>query len=178
MTWRRACSICLALLVAPLTAGAQPITAENWQRHPAITEIRKIYLETRQAEVTGKLRKEQRLFEYCKAYEDGERTLYLDASGSVRSYHADGGSDDSAAQRAYYYDRGGVLRFVLVKAGAVNGTSLEYRLYLSKSGEQLWEERKLLSGPGYPFQIPLPSERLIKDPRRAFTSPNTCTEAK
>jgi hypothetical protein len=149
MRRRRPCAVCLALLAAPLAAGAEPITAGNWQRHPAVVEVRKVYQETRQAETEGKLRREQRRFEYCRAYEDGERTLYLDAGGGIRSYHVDGGSDDSAAQRAYYYDGGGALRFVLVKAGAVNGTSLEYRVYLSKAGERLWEERRELAGPGY-----------------------------
>jgi hypothetical protein len=36
-----------------------------------------------------------------------------------------------AAALAGVHDGGGALRFVFVKAGAVNGASLEYRVYLS-----------------------------------------------
>jgi hypothetical protein len=79
---------------------------------------------------------------------DTERTLYLDPDGAVRSYHTGGGSDDSAIQGTYYYDRHGRLRFVFATAGAVNGTVIEYRIYLSKSGARLWEERRDSEGAG------------------------------
>jgi hypothetical protein len=65
-----------------------------------------------------------------------------------------------------------------VKAGAVNGASLEYRVYLSKAGERRWEERKELAGPGYAFPNRLPDAWLVKEPRRAFHSGNSCTEVK
>jgi hypothetical protein len=98
----RICAFLLTMLVAPQVAGAEPVTAANWRRHPAIVEIRAIYRETRQAETAGRLRKEQRTFEYCRAYADGDRTLYLSRTGAVRSYHVVRGSHDSAVQAAYY----------------------------------------------------------------------------
>jgi hypothetical protein len=168
---------CLALLVAPQASrAAEAITAANWRTHHAIVEIRAIYRETRQAEVAGRLRKEQSTLGHCRPfYEDVERTLHLDQSGAVRSFHLGGGSDDSAVQAAYYYDREGRLRFVFAEAGAVNGTSIEYRIYLSRTGERLWEEQRRLKGPGYTLPSRLPDEWLVRDPLQAFHTENACT---
>jgi hypothetical protein len=171
-------ALAVAMLATPSWLGAEPITAANWQRHPAIIEIRAIYREIRQAETAGGLRKLRREFEYCQPYEDTERALYVDQDGAVRSYHFAGGSEDSAAQWANYYDRDGALRFVFVKAGAANGTQLEYRIYLSRVGERWWEERRDLKGPGWSFPSKLPNEWLVRDPRRTFEAKSPCPEAK
>jgi hypothetical protein len=168
----------LATTAAPLAAGSEPVTASNWRRHPAIAEIRAIYQETRQAGAAGRLQKEQRTIGYCLPYEDAERTLYLGANGAVRSYHRGAGSEDSAVQAAYYYDRDGALRFVLVKAGAVNGTAYEYRIYLSKAGKRLWEERRHLKGPGYTFPGQWPEDWLVWDPMQAFHAKAPCADEK
>jgi len=173
--WRWAA--CLTVLPIPCALGAQPITASNWQRHPAIVEIRTIYQEVRQAEATGRLHKLQRTFEYCRSYEDTERVLYLDSGGVVRSYHYSGGSEDSTAQHAHYYDRHGKLRFVFVKAGAANGTGLEHRVYLSEAGKLLWEAQKR-RGPGWTFPSRWPESELVKNPKHAFDAENPCQEAK
>lgn len=166
---------CLAILAPLLASAAEPITAANWRSHPAIAQIRAIYRETRQAEAAGRLRKEERAFGYCGPSPDTERAVYLAPDGAVRSYHVGGGSEDSAAQVAHYYDRDGALRFVFIQAGAVNGTALEYRIYLSKDGARLWEERRLLKGPGYAFPGQWPDAWLIKDPMKAFHAPDPCT---
>jgi hypothetical protein len=161
----------LALLAPHLGASAEPITAANWRKHPAIVEIRAIYQETRQAEVAGRLRKEQRTLGDCQ---HTERALYLNAGGSIRSYHVGGGSEDSAVQIAYYYDRDGALRFAFMQAGAANGTSIEYRVYLSKAGERLWQEQRDLKGPGWTFLDRQSDDWLIKDPKRDFESESEC----
>jgi hypothetical protein len=168
----------LIILDTPSALGAQPITRSNWQHHPAIAEIRAIYREIKQAEGARRLRKLQRQWaDNCEAqpYEDTERVLYLEAGGAVRSYHFSGGSEDSVARRALYYDRDGRLRFVLIKAGAVNGTRLEHRIYLSKDGKRLWEMQTRLEGPGYTF----PShqwweEDLVWSPKQAFDAKTQC----
>src|SRR5262245_34795364 len=174
--WRWAVALCMLATSCPLSA--QTITASNWQEHPAIVEIRAIYQEIRQAEAAGGLRKLQKQWtDNCEAlpYEDTERVLYLDAKGAVRSYHFSGGSEDSAASRALYYDRDGRLRFVLIKAGAANGTSIEHRIYVSKDGKRLWEKHTFLQGPGYTF----PSrewfeEDLTWNPKLAFDEMRRC----
>jgi hypothetical protein len=117
----RAARVLAALVTAvaaPLALGAQPVTSANWSRHPAVAEVRAIYREIAAAEAAGRLRKQQRKFEFCQPYADTGRTLHLDARGAVRSYRFAGGSEDSTAERALYYDRDGHLRFVLIRAGA------------------------------------------------------------
>ena len=169
---------CYLLICAPACALAQTArTAANWESHPAMVEIRAIYRKIARAETAGRLRKLiRKLDDACDVppYTATERTLYVDARGSVRSYHFSGGSEDSAVQRALYY-RQERLRFVLVKAGAVNGTRIEHRIYLSKSGKRLREEQKLLAGPGYTF----PSRHwwehdLVRNPRQAFNARPPC----
>jgi hypothetical protein len=103
-----------------------------------------------------------------------KRVLYLNAGGSIRSYHVGGSSDDSWVQIAYYYDRDGALRFAFVQAGAANGTSIEYRVYLSKAGEPLWQEQRDLKGPGWTFLDHQSDDWLIKDPKRDFESESEC----
>jgi hypothetical protein len=68
------------------------------------------------------------------------------------------------------------LRFVLVKAGAVNGTACEYRVYLSKAGARPWEERRHLKGPGYTFPSQWPDDWLVRDPMQAFRAQAPCAE--
>jgi hypothetical protein len=166
----------LAAMASAAAFSAEPITAANWRRHPAIVEVRTIYQEIRQAETAGRLRRQERAFdsEPCRAYEDAVRTLYVDAKGAVRSYHVGRGSEDSAVQTGYFYDREGALRFVLATAGAVNGTIAEYRIYLSRTGEILWQERRDLKGPGYGFPYRLPDDWLVRDPKQAFDATHPC----
>ena len=93
----------------------------------------------------------------------------------MRSYHVVRGSDNSAVQVAYYYDAAGALRFVLATAGAVNGTAIEYRIYLSQAGKRLWQARRKLKGPGYTFPAELPDDWLVEKPMQAFHAKDPCT---
>jgi hypothetical protein len=78
----------------------------------------------------------------------------------------------------YYYDAAGALRFVLATAGAVNGTVAQYRIYLSKAGRRLWQERRDLKGPGYGFPSRLPDDWLIDKPAQAFHAAPPCPQEK
>jgi hypothetical protein len=167
---------CVAMLATLAPASAEPMAAQGARQHPGIAAIKAIYREIRQAEAAGRLSKQRRTFAYCRPYDDSDRTLYLDRDGAARSYHTWRGSEDSAAHTAYYYDRAGALRFVLVKAGAVNGTAVEFRLYLSRSGEHLWEERRDLKGPGWAFPHRLPDAWLVRGPSQAFNSGPPCPQ--
>jgi hypothetical protein len=175
LKWSLAASPVL-LLLASAASGAEPVTAANWRRHPAIVEIEAIYREVRQAEAAGCLRRKVRTFSYCRSYEDTARTIYLDRHGVARSYRRTGGSDDSAVQAAYYYDRRGALRLLVADVAAVDGTTYQYRIFLSKSGVRLWEERHRLKGPGYPFPGESLDEWLVRDPKQAFAASSLCDE--
>jgi hypothetical protein len=174
----RALAAFLATAGAPAIPGAQPGAPAEPAGRAAIAEARAVYREVQAAVEAKRLRKLQRSFEYCQAYEDTERTLYRDKRGNARAYRFAGGSEDSTAERTLYYDRSGRLRFALIRAGAVNGTSLQHRIYLGKTGKRLREERALLKGPGYTFPNPWPAKDLFADPKRAFDAASLCSERK
>lgn len=168
--FRRDNPLWLAIVVLIGLALAQPITASNWATHPKIKEIRAIYLEVAKLRSQNKLQKASKSFAYCPAL-DLERTLLTDARGVVRFYESSGGSDDSAATLEHTYDAWGRLRFVLVKAGAVNDTHTEYRYYLSQTGTLLWKDQRI-EGQGYPFADF--REYFAFDAKKAFAAPSPC----
>jgi len=161
----------LIMLGTPAAQGAEPVSASNWRRHPDIADIRAIYREIKRAEAAGRLRALRRAFgEDCGLHE--ERILYLDAYGAVRSYYWAGESSDSGSEYAYYFDVDGRLRFVFMKAEAPwVGTKLERRIYLSKDGKRLWDEKKL-KGPGYTF----PEAVLVNNPEQEFQEECSCQQ--
>ena len=160
-------------------AGAQDggeVTKENWREHPKIVEVRNIY----QAVNGGRkrLRIRKRTFEYCEPYEDTARLIGTDASGRVRLYQREGGSEDSALTFEHYYDEAGRLRFVLITGGAVSGSKLEHRIYFDAEGKRIWEIRNFTE-PGYTWPEVWPDEELqISDPAAKFASSSPCPEVK
>ena len=60
----------------------------------------------------------------------------------------------------------------------MNGSALEYRIYLSGAGKRLWEERRIRKGPGYSFPVQLPDNWLIREPVQAFHAQPACPEEK
>ncbi|MBD0326633.1 MAG: hypothetical protein ICV68_09385, partial [Pyrinomonadaceae bacterium] len=145
-----ACSLLLFVFLSPASTQAnaspsssqeQEVTKANWQQHPKIKAVRSVV----QTVKTGLSRKSfkvrTREFEYCEPYEDGLRTLAIDANGRVRYYEKQAGSDDSALKWEHYYDESGRLRFVFITGGAANGSTLEHRIYFDEMGKRIWEEQ-------------------------------------
>lgn len=167
----------LSILCSAVPAhGAASITADNKVTNPEIKNIRKIYRDIEAGISKNKLMWEARAFEYCEPYRDTERAIYSDGKGVIRKYTTSAGSDDSARALSYYYDQGGALRFIFMKAGAVNGTEIEHRIYFGINGSRLWEDQKHLKGPGYPFPKVLPETDVVKNPMEAFRAANVCPE--
>lgn len=163
----------LALLLGLLTiAYAQTITAKSWQSHPAILEIRGIYAQVNALIAQKKLTLEQKSGPYCPSW-DLERKKYASANGVVRRYVKAGGSDDSAVTFDHTYDASGRLRFVFVKAGAVNDTQLEQRWYFDVNGKSLWIDRRQ-TGPGYTFSDADFLREMVRNPKKAFTDAPPC----
>lgn len=156
--------------------GGGEVTKDNWREHPKIVEVRNIY----QAVNGGRkaLRMKKRTFEYCEPGEDTARILGEDASGRVRFYQTEGGSDDSALKFEHYYDVTGRLRFVLITGGAVNGSKVEHRIYFDGAGKRIWEIRSF-TDPGYTWPEVWPEEELqVSDPAAQFASGSPCPEVK
>jgi hypothetical protein len=160
------------VFVLASVAVAQTITAKNWQNHPDILEIRGIYTATNALITAKKLKLETKEFGYCPSW-DLERKKYSDAKGTVRRYVKAGGSEDSAVTLEHTYDQNGKLRFVFVKAGAVNDTHEEWRFYFSAAGKRLWTDRRQ-TGPGYTFSESDFINAFVLEPKKAFASPAPC----
>jgi hypothetical protein len=139
-----------------------------------LSGARRVYKDVREALEHGALTKRERRFDYCQPYEDASRSLYTSSLGVPRLYVHEAGSDDSAITASHYYDAHGRLRFVFITGGAVNGTHIEHRIWLSSGGTRIQEQQKLLEGPGYTFPNPWPDETLVKDPEQAFRSEHPC----
>ena len=152
------------------------VTKANWRQHPKIKEVRSIY----QAVNSGRkrLRMKKRSFEYCEPYEDSVRMIGADASGRVRFYQKEGGSEDSSLKFEHYYDESGRLRFVFITGGAVSGSKLEHRIYFDADGKRIWEEHSA-TAPGYTWPEVWPDEELqVNDPEAKFSSSSPCPEIK
>lgn len=152
-----------------LLSLAQPLTAGNWAQHPQIVEVRRVYQKAQTLKQQNKLKKQQIKYEGCAAL-DLERTLWLEGQ-SPRLYLQSGGSDDSAVSLEHTYDAKGRLRFVLVKAGAVNNTQIEYRYYIDAAGKVIWTDKRS-SGPGYPF--PNFAVAFVFKPQQSLKAKNPC----
>jgi hypothetical protein len=168
----------ILFLVCAAAYAGDKITRENWIGHPDIVEVRNLYKNLVELKDSGKLLVKERKFDYCEPYRDTLRRLYSDEKGNPMIYHYERGSDDSAIRAELYYDSHAALRFGFVKAGAVNGTALEHRIYFSAAGERIWEIQKLLKGPGYTFPTIWPDSDLPGNPQKAFIEDNPCAEVK
>jgi len=155
------------------------VTQANWQRHPKIKAVRNVVQSVNRGLRKSAFKTSKREFDYCEPYEDTLRKIAVDSKGVVRRYEKQGGSEDSSLTLEHYYDDSGRLRFVFISGGAVNGASLEHRIYFDESGQRIWESHKYVKGPKYSFPEVWPDEQLEKvDPTKAFGAASRCPEKK
>ena len=174
--WSRATATASTAIHA---ASQEKVTRANWQHHPQIKTVRAIVQSVDAGLSKGLYKVSKREFEYCEPYEDTLRLMAADASGRVRRYEKQAGSEDSSLTWKHYYDEGGHLRFVFITGGATNGSELEHRIYFDEAGKRIWEEQKYVKGPGYTFPEVWPDKELqISDPGKAFAATSPCPEVK
>ena len=172
-------AIGLVAFTSALSQESETITATNWRQHPKVKAVRDLVASVDAGIKKGVFKSSTRRFEYCEPYEDTLRKRVVDSRGVVRRYDREGGSDDSSLTLRHYYDPQGRLRFVFITGGAVNGASLEHRIYFDENAERIWEEHKYVKGPEYTFPEVWPDEQLQKsDPAKAFAAVSPCKETK
>lgn len=160
--------VCVSFFI-PLhvSAADAPITMKNWSSHPSVVSIRKIF-----NDVEDGIKKKIFTKSLDSTREEGEPArTYTKYSGSdklIRKLVMETGSEDSSATVSHYYDDKGVLRFVFVQGGAVNGASVEYRIYF-KGSERIWEMRTYTSKIQYTFPESWPDGMIVYDPAVLFT---------
>jgi hypothetical protein len=162
----------LGFLLLVGVVQAQTITAKNWRNDPRIIEVRAIYGAVNALVVKKRLKLEKKEFGYCPSW-DLERSKFIDFKGVVRRYVKAGGSDDSSVTLEHTYDARGRLRFVLVKADAVNDTQLELRFYFDATGKRVWLDRRQ-TGPGYTFFDADFVKEMVWIPKKAFAAVAPC----
>jgi hypothetical protein len=162
----------LGLLLLVGAVQAQVITAKNWRNDPRILEVRAVYAAVNRLATRKILKLEQKKFGYCPSW-DLERSKFTDAKGMVRRYIKAGGSDDSAVTLEHTYDVQGRLRFVFVKAGAINDTHLESRFYFDALKKLVWVDRRQ-TGPGYTFFDQDFINEMVWNPKKAFVAVEPC----
>jgi hypothetical protein len=162
----------LGFLLLVGVVQAQTITVKNWRNDPRILEIRAIYGAVNALVVKKRLKLEKKDFGYCPS-RDLERSKFTDAKGVVRRYIKAGGSDDSSVTMEHTYDARGRLRFVFVKAGAINDTHVEARFYFDASRKLLWVDRRQ-TGPGYTFFDQDFISEMVWNPKKAFVAASVC----
>lgn len=139
--------IIILFLIFTLLYG-QEINESNWESHPKIKEIRKIYSEIYSNINTGKYNEEEVSCEKFGGSEFISGTIYKDENGVIRKYELSGGSGDTSGAAEYYYSEKGTIRFAFLQFKAHNGTERETRIYYDVNGNHLYTDSKG-EGPGY-----------------------------
>jgi hypothetical protein len=153
--------VLLAASSVPVRVWAQPpVTPANWRSHPAIRDVRSISREIDAAIRQGSFSVQTRSAECGGGELSLTAKLYTDSSRRVRKYVIKGGDGDSAGEVRYYYDDHGGLRFTFEVLRAVNGTERETRRYFDSTGSQLYDDVRLLKGPGFAGGF----ESMVTDP--------------
>src|SRR5438132_2336859 len=126
-------------------ATSQELTKINWEHHPRIVEIRKIYNEIQSKISRKQLRYQKKdysvLPESCRGtYPMEYLAIASDGGERVRVY--------TTAQRIshgdlltihHYYDEKGRLRFALMTNKSAEFATIENRVYLDEKGKVFWD---------------------------------------
>ena len=158
----------MILLLALALAADGRVDARNWRDHPQIVAVRTVVQEV-DAGLQDKAWSKKEKDSPCAGLA-ANGTLWRDAQRRNRRYVASFGSGDSAYTVTATYDQNGTLRFVLVKAGAVNGSSIEQRTWFDESGAVLWQRDDAQKGPGYSWWRYDPKSKRLADPSKAFAA--------
>jgi len=150
--------------MATSTTGASDINKDNWMSHPKIKKIRKLYKSIVEKSNNGDFKTQHIECELHNGNVIIEATIFRGKNNVVRKYVLDGGTGDSTAYGEYYYTEKSQLRFTFLRRKAVNGTHLERRIYFDDQNKILYEDYRLLEGPGYFRGFP----KQILDPEKDF----------
>lgn len=133
------------VVLADKPTDAIAINAENWNHHPRILIIRKMYNEIRSGLNNKKLRYLEKDYSVlprdCRGtYPIEKLAVAIDQQGRVRMYiQAQRISHDDLQTMEYYYDRNGRLRFVYMTNKSSIYATIENRVYISHNGKVFWD---------------------------------------
>jgi hypothetical protein len=163
--------ICLCLICVAVCVFAEthlPVTQSNWLTHQAIKEIRLIYQKIESSIKKQHYQRKEKKQHYAVSYAPTRKIIYIDTHNIVRKFIVEAGSEDSSLVYNYYYNDQGILRFVFITGGAINGSVMEHRIYFDVMGKRIWEIQKYVKGPGYTFPQVWPSQQIYTNPLDEF----------
>ena len=123
----------------------QEVTKVNWEHHPRIVEVRKIYNEIQSKLARKQLRYQKKdysvLPESCRGtYPMEYLAIATDGEGRVRVYTtAQRISHGDLLTTHHYYDEKGRLRFVYMTNKSDEFATIENRVYLDEKGKVFWD---------------------------------------
>lgn len=126
---------------------SEAITPQNWQHHPRILEVRKLYDNIQSKLATKELKYQKKdytvLPRSCRGtYPLEYLALATDAEARIRMYTtAQRISHDDLLTTRYYYDDKGRARFSYVTNESDEFSTIEYRIYLDDHGNIFWDVR-------------------------------------
>lgn len=141
----------LCALLAPICAAAEPpkpepeITEKNWEQHPKIVEIRKLYNDIESKLANKKLKYQKKNFaklpRSCRGtYPTEYLAIATDRANRVRlDVRAQRISHDDLMTTRNYYDEDGHLRFVYRTEESPGFATVHYRMYLNEQGKMFWD---------------------------------------
>jgi hypothetical protein len=122
-----------------LAAMLPPVTLENWEKHPAIKEVREIQRAINREVKNKKYRTKSRRFKIesprCRtSYPMVSEAVYYNAQNRVALYHViQMGSHEEMYSIDRYYDNNGILRFFFL-----DRITSKVRIYFDRNGKQIW----------------------------------------
>jgi len=126
-------------------APEQEITESNWEQHPKVVEIRKLYNDIQSRLESKKLKYQEKSFtklpRSCRGmYPLDYIGIATDGTGRVRMHVvAQRISHDDLLTTRNYYDEGGHLRFVYRTNESPGFATIKNRVYLTEQGTVFWD---------------------------------------
>ncbi len=130
-------------------ASASNINKDNWMTHPEIQKIRKLCKNLWEKSNNGVFKSQHKV---CVLHDGSvimKATIFRGKNNVVRKYVLNGGTGDSTAYGEYYYTNKGQLKFSFLRCKASNGSHSERRVYFNDENNIIYEDYRLLEGPGY-----------------------------
>lgn len=154
--------------------ASDPITIQNWLRHPKIEEVRAIVdaIDAADYEAESKM-------DLCveSGHGESERTVLVDGDGVIRELVLASGSEDSFEIHSHYYDAQGRLRFVLKTRNDVHGSSWEYRTYFDETGARIWDVSRSASTEAFHPDLEHAPYEVVADEAKSDLDPTLATPA-
>ena len=158
-----------------LTAQAGDVTAQNWQTHPEITEIRLMRKVVESSAIRPGWNRKVQDLQTCAGQHMTKRTILLDDRKKIRRFKTEGAENGVSYRTTQYYDADTKLRFVHLRLTNIQAdATADYTLFLDVHGDRLFEHLKRITDDQKVLPADLPQKYLVSRPKKAWAAPSAC----